>query len=65
MTRQSAWHISTYSGDNDNCVQVKLHDPTLPGTVRARDSKDTALPEVRVAAVVWGVFVAYVGGAGA
>ncbi|MFC9141903.1 DUF397 domain-containing protein [Streptomyces bacillaris] len=63
MTRQSGWHISSYSGVNDNCVEVKVMDASLPGVVRARDSKDISLPEVRVPAAAWGAFVAYVGSA--
>ncbi|MDT0493280.1 DUF397 domain-containing protein [Streptomyces griseus] len=61
MTRQHGWHISSYSGVNDNCVEVKVVDASLPGVVRARDSKDISLPEVRVPAAAWGAFVAYVG----
>ncbi|WP_411080342.1 DUF397 domain-containing protein [Streptomyces sp. cmx-18-6] len=61
MTRQSAWRISSYSGSNDNCVEVKVVDPSLPGVVRARDSKDRTIPEVRVPAAAWGAFLAYVG----
>ncbi|WP_411080343.1 DUF397 domain-containing protein [Streptomyces sp. cmx-18-6] len=61
MTRQFDWHISSYSGANDNCVEVKVVDASLPGVVRARDSKDISLPEVRVPAAAWGAFVAYVG----
>ncbi|MFE7458943.1 DUF397 domain-containing protein [Streptomyces sp. NPDC057554] len=60
MTRQSGWHISSYSGANDNCVEVNVVDASLPGVVRARDSKDIGLPEVRVQAAAWGAFVAYV-----
>ncbi|MFE2291834.1 DUF397 domain-containing protein [Streptomyces sp. NPDC059452] len=60
MTSQSDWHISSYSGSNDDCVEVKVADAGLPGVVRARDSKDTGLPEVRVRAAAWGAFVAYV-----
>ncbi|QCW80082.1 DUF397 domain-containing protein [Streptomyces sp. S6] len=61
MARQSDWHISSYSASNDNCVEVKVVDADLPGVVRARDSKDIGLPEVRVPAAAWGAFVAYVG----
>ncbi|MFJ3298427.1 DUF397 domain-containing protein, partial [Streptomyces bacillaris] len=50
MARHSDWHISSYSGVNDNCVEVKVVDADLPGVVRARDSKDIGLPEVRVPA---------------
>ncbi|MFF9791266.1 DUF397 domain-containing protein [Streptomyces bacillaris] len=60
MARHSDWHISSYSGVNDNCVEVKVADANLPGVVRARDSKDIGLPEVRVPAAAWGAFVAYV-----
>ncbi|MFD5697886.1 DUF397 domain-containing protein [Streptomyces lasiicapitis] len=57
MTRQSRWHISSYSGSNDNCVEVKVHDENLPGVVRARDSKDRSIPEVKVTAAAWTSFV--------
>ncbi|MFF2845257.1 DUF397 domain-containing protein [Streptomyces sp. NPDC058001] len=60
MTRQTDWHISSYSGSNDNCVEVKVADPNLPGVVRARDSKDASIPEVRVPTAAWGAFVDYV-----
>ncbi|POG48354.1 DUF397 domain-containing protein [Streptomyces sp. ZL-24] len=43
------------------CVEGKVMDANLPGVVRARDSKDIGLPEVRVPAAAWGAFVAYVG----
>ncbi|MFJ6568200.1 DUF397 domain-containing protein [Streptomyces sp. NPDC091292] len=60
MTRHSDWHISSYSGSNDNCVEVKVADSNLPGVVRARDSKDTNIPEMRVRAGAWSAFIDHV-----
>ncbi|MGW1149521.1 DUF397 domain-containing protein [Streptomyces sp. NPDC002454] len=50
---QSHWHISTYSGLNDDCVEVSVFDAALPGTVRVRDSKDRTIPEVQASTAAW------------
>ncbi|MFJ6568199.1 DUF397 domain-containing protein [Streptomyces sp. NPDC091292] len=60
MTQHSDWHISSHSGSNDDCVEVKVADPNHPGTVRARDSKDTNIPEMRVRAATWSTFIDHV-----
>ncbi|PJJ02491.1 uncharacterized protein DUF397 [Streptomyces sp. 2333.5] len=54
MTIQPNWHKSTYSGENDNCVEVADSDPSM---VMFRDSKqeDSAVISVRPAA--WASFV--------
>ncbi|WP_445400528.1 DUF397 domain-containing protein [Streptomyces sp. LE64] len=50
---QSHWHISTYSGLNDDCVEVAVFDAALPGVVRVRDSKDRTIPEVQASTAAW------------
>ncbi|WP_445400530.1 DUF397 domain-containing protein [Streptomyces sp. LE64] len=50
---QPHWHISTYSGDRDNCVEVSVFDAALPGVVRVRDSKDRTIPEVQASTAAW------------
>ncbi|MFD7162734.1 DUF397 domain-containing protein [Streptomyces violascens] len=57
MTQQSTWHISSYSGSNDNCVEVKVADQNLPGVVRVRDSKDRAIPELQAPSAAWSTFI--------
>ncbi|ANW18529.1 DUF397 domain-containing protein [Streptomyces clavuligerus] len=57
---QSDWHISSYSGSNDNCVEVKVSGQGLPGVVRVRDSKDRDRPEIQAQAGAWSAFVAQV-----
>ncbi|MEV8015676.1 DUF397 domain-containing protein [Streptomyces sp. NPDC086554] len=49
------WHKSTYSGDNDNCVEVADNDPT---TVMVRDTKRNETgPVLTFGAPAWGAFV--------
>jgi hypothetical protein len=49
-----AWHKSTYSSSEGGaCVEVA----TCPGTVRVRDSKDTAGPELVFTPAAWAAFV--------
>ncbi|MFJ6568198.1 DUF397 domain-containing protein [Streptomyces sp. NPDC091292] len=60
MTQHSGWHISSHSGNNDDCVEVKTADPNHPDVVRARDSKDTNIPEMQVHAATWTAFITYV-----
>ncbi|WP_445400121.1 DUF397 domain-containing protein [Streptomyces sp. LE64] len=54
---QPNWHISTYSGDNNDCVEVAVLDATLPGVVRVRDTKDRSIPEIQASATAWHHFV--------
>ncbi|MFE9660290.1 DUF397 domain-containing protein [Streptomyces sp. NPDC005955] len=58
---QVTWHISSYSGDNDNCVEVAVYDVALPGVIRVRDSKDRDVPEVQMSSSAWRCFVQHVG----
>jgi hypothetical protein len=49
-----AWFKSSYSsGEGGDCVEVT----TCPGTVRVRDSKDTAGPELAFTPAAWSAFV--------
>ncbi|KQX59424.1 MULTISPECIES: DUF397 domain-containing protein [unclassified Streptomyces] len=49
------WHKSTYSGDNDNCIEVADNLPR----VRVRDTKDHAQGELTVTPAAWSAFTAY------
>ncbi|MEU9863893.1 DUF397 domain-containing protein [Streptomyces sp. NPDC047971] len=51
------WRKSTYSGNNDNCVEVADNAPRI---VRVRDSKDHAQGELAVAPAAWASFTAFV-----
>ncbi|RSS55181.1 DUF397 domain-containing protein [Streptomyces sp. WAC01280] len=56
MTEPS-WHKSTYSGDNDNCVEVADNLPRI----LVRDTKDHAQGELTATPAAWAAFTAYVG----
>jgi hypothetical protein len=59
MADQLTWIKSTYSGPNDNCVEVA----GLPSGSRAlRDSKAVAGPTMAVAGGEWQAFIAAVKG---
>ncbi|QEU93765.1 DUF397 domain-containing protein [Streptomyces kanamyceticus] len=48
------WHKSTYSGNNDNCVEVA----TDPKTVMVRDTKDNETgPALAFGTAAWGAFI--------
>lgn len=51
------WYKSSYSSGNegDSCVEVA----SAPGTVRVRDSKNIAGPQLAFASGSWAGFVAY------
>ncbi|WP_282695752.1 DUF397 domain-containing protein [Streptomyces sp. CC208A] len=55
MTEPS-WHTSTYSGNNDDCVEVA---DNLPGVVRVRDTKDRALGELTATPDAWTAFTGF------
>ncbi|MGY4990893.1 DUF397 domain-containing protein [Streptomyces nigrescens] len=57
MTIQPNWHKSTYSGQNDNCVEVADSDPAK---VMFRDSKQDDSAVVSVSPAVWSSFVSAV-----
>ncbi|NGO73878.1 DUF397 domain-containing protein [Streptomyces sp. SB3404] len=53
-----AWRKSSYSGGDDNCLEV-----TVAGDVVAlRDSKDTARPYAKVSRAAWRHFLFSVAG---
>ncbi|MGW6394677.1 DUF397 domain-containing protein [Streptomyces sp. NPDC055103] len=54
MTEPS-WHKSTYSGDNDNCVEVADNLPR----VHVRDTKDHAQGELTAPPAAWAAFIAF------
>ncbi|MGA4948642.1 DUF397 domain-containing protein [Streptomyces lydicamycinicus] len=54
MTIQPNWHKSTYSGQNDNCVEVADSDPNK---VMFRDSKQADSAAVSVSPAAWAAFV--------
>ncbi|MFC8174808.1 DUF397 domain-containing protein [Streptomyces sp. NPDC057235] len=49
------WHKSTYSGNNDNCVEVADNLPL----VRVRDTKDHAAGELTATPAAWSAFTAF------
>ncbi|MEV7522147.1 DUF397 domain-containing protein [Streptomyces sp. NPDC091371] len=49
-----AWHKSSYSGDQGNCVEVAR---TTDGGLAVRDSKGTTRPGIRCAAPAWAAFI--------
>ncbi|MEV7589722.1 DUF397 domain-containing protein [Streptomyces sp. NPDC089922] len=59
MTEQPNWHKSTYSGTNDNCVEVA---DSLPGVVLIRDTKDHAQGRLTASPEAWAAFVSGVRG---
>jgi hypothetical protein len=48
------WRSSTYSGGNNECVQVADH---IPGLVPVRDSKRPAGPVLRFGCDAWRAFL--------
>ncbi|MFD5189045.1 DUF397 domain-containing protein [Streptomyces sp. NPDC058357] len=55
----AAWHTSTYSGSNNNCVE---HAALVSGRQAVRDSKDRGLGAQVFGAASWQVFVSAVRG---
>ncbi|MER8231041.1 DUF397 domain-containing protein [Streptomyces sp. NPDC094049] len=50
------WHKSTYSGDDDNCVEVADN----LARVHVRDTKDHAKGELAAAPAAWAAFTGFV-----
>ncbi|PJE94487.1 DUF397 domain-containing protein [Streptomyces carminius] len=48
------WRTSSYSGGNNECVEVATN---LPGAVPVRDSKRPAGPVLGFGAEAWGAFL--------
>lgn len=49
------WHKSTYSGNNDNCVEVADNDPAA---VMVRDTKHNETgPVLAFGATAWSIFL--------
>ncbi|MBQ0983975.1 DUF397 domain-containing protein [Streptomyces sp. F63] len=48
------WHSSTYSGGNNECVEVAGN---IPGTVPVRDSKRPGGPVIRFSPTAWNAFL--------
>ncbi|MFJ6381592.1 DUF397 domain-containing protein [Kitasatospora sp. NPDC092039] len=56
MSTEPAWFKSSHSGtEGGNCVEVAL----APGTVRVRDSKDKAGPQLAFTTEAWADFVGF------
>ncbi|WP_329116754.1 DUF397 domain-containing protein [Streptomyces sp. NBC_01353] len=55
---ESIWRKSTYSGDNDNCVEVAHEAPSI---VRVRDTKDHTQGELTATPAAWAAFTAFAG----
>ena len=51
---QAAWHKSSYSGANGDCVEVAGN---LPGVVAVRDSKDRGGPALVLQRAEWQAFL--------
>jgi hypothetical protein len=51
------WHKSSFSGANNDCVEVAGN---LPGIVAVRDSKDPAGPALVITRANWDAFTAAV-----
>ncbi|MEX0172454.1 DUF397 domain-containing protein [Streptomyces sp. LMG1-1-1.1] len=51
------WHKSTYSGDNDNCIEVA---DDVPSIVRVRDTKDHTKGELTATPAAWSAFTRFV-----
>jgi hypothetical protein len=49
----AAWRVSTYSGQNGNCVEVTRN---MPGIVAVRDSKDRSGPALAFTPAQWQAF---------
>jgi hypothetical protein len=57
----AAWHKSSRSGSDGNCVEVAR---ILPGIVAMRDSKDPDGPKLLVSRMAWAAFIRRVKGEG-
>ncbi|MEU9717824.1 DUF397 domain-containing protein [Streptomyces sp. NPDC047976] len=54
----AAWRSSTFSGGNNECVEVA---DNIPGLVPVRDSKRPAGPVIGFGARAWRAFVSHLG----
>ncbi|MCY0955837.1 DUF397 domain-containing protein [Streptomyces sp. H27-H5] len=54
MITQPAWRTSTYSGQNDNCVEVAKN---VPGAVFVRDTKDHEAGSFAASPAAWSSFM--------
>ncbi len=52
---RAAWHTSSHSGANGDCVEVARN---LPAVVAVRDSKDRGGPALIFSAEAWSSFLA-------
>ncbi|MGW9450828.1 DUF397 domain-containing protein [Streptomyces sp. NPDC055632] len=52
---EPTWHKSTYSGNNDNCVEVADNLPF----VHVRDTKDHARGQLTASPAAWSAFTAF------
>lgn len=52
----TTWRKSSYSGNGTNCVEVAITTGGVTGFA-VRDSKDTSIPGISVAAGAWSAFV--------
>ncbi|MDA8371803.1 MAG: DUF397 domain-containing protein [Nocardiopsaceae bacterium] len=53
MPDQRAWRTSSYSGANENCVEVA----DLPGAAAVRDSKHPDTAHLTFSAAEWAAFL--------
>ncbi|WP_020499986.1 DUF397 domain-containing protein [Sciscionella marina] len=51
---EQCWKVSSYSGNQGNCVEVK---PLADGGVLVRDTKDRSVPPFRYTAAEWDAFI--------
>jgi Domain of unknown function (DUF397) len=51
---RAEWHMSSYSSQSGNCVEVARN---LPGLVAVRDSKDADGAKLMVSREAWRVFI--------
>ncbi|WP_331720391.1 DUF397 domain-containing protein [Streptomyces sp. NBC_00209] len=57
LSAEPAWFTSSYSNDSGGaCVEVALAG--ADAVVRVRDSKDTAIPGLKVTETAWAAFTA-------
>ncbi len=52
----ASWHSSTYSGGNNECVEIA---DNLPHLVHVRDSKRPTGPVIRFSHTAWRAFLAH------